>query len=317
MGMSHKDEEVGLHRQASKGVLVSDEQEEGRGSSPHTIRGTLYQEHLVLGASFGRAEDTGLVFPIRYPGEGPLEEALEGAVVSDLTGATYRLVSGAHPQELCEAAFCGRKLRVGRCAFEPALTGDGAITSVPLLARTGEHEYVVLDPTSRGAVVAGWLTFLSQVRSNGVAPYEGTTVEEASGMLVPLLVMGRRANELLADYLPQAARNLPARGSVTNVSLDGHIPALLVGLPFGEKGVAAYALLVHQAAARTVWRSLLSFNWIEPVGRAAVLSAWSSLPWSKALDSSDVVELGEQDLRAWGLLRPGSDFVGARGISRE
>lgn len=136
-------------------------------------------------------------------------------------------------------------------------------------------------------------------------------------MLVPLLVMGRRANELLADYLPQAARNLPARGSVTNVSLDGHIPALLVGLPFGEKGVAAYALLVHQAAARTVWRSLLSFNWIEPVGRAAVLSAWSSLPWSKALDSSDVVELGEQDLRAWGLLRPGSDFVGARGISGE
>ena len=45
-------------------------------------------------------------------------------------------------------------------------------------------------------MVAGWLTFLSQVSSNGNAPYEGTSVEEASGMLVPLLIMGARANEL-------------------------------------------------------------------------------------------------------------------------
>ena len=61
---------------------------------------------------------------------------------------------------------------------------------------------MLLDPTRRGSVVAGWLTFLSQVSGNDGAPYEGTTVEEASGMLVPLLIMGARANELLADYLP-------------------------------------------------------------------------------------------------------------------
>ncbi len=296
---------------------MADEQEEGRGPSPKTVRGTLYQEHLLLGAGFGRAEDTGLAYPVSYPGEQPLPKALGGAAVADLTGATYRFISGMHPQELCEAAFCARKLSVGQCAFEPALTGDGTITSVPLVARTGRHEYVLLDPTHRGPVVAGWLTFLSQISSNGNAPYEGTTLGEASGMLVPLLVMGERANELLSDYLPNAARSLPARGSVGSVSLDGHIPALAMGLPLDGAGVTSYVLLVHQGAVRVVWRSLLSFEWVMPVGRNAVLEAWSRHPWTRPLESSDVVEIGEQNLRNWGLLRPGNDFVGARGIREE
>lgn len=300
---------------APKGDLVANENEEAKGASPHTVRGALYQEHLVLGASFDRAEDTGLVFPTSYAGEETLAHALEGAAIADLTGATYRLVAGTHPQELCEAAFCAKKLRVGQCAFEPALTGDGAITSVPLLARTGEHEYVFLDPTHRGPVVAGWLTFLSQVSSNGNAPYAGTTIEEASGMLAPVLIMGARANELLADYLPQSARALPARGAVESVTLDGHIPALVAGVPLDiAAGEASYVLLVPKTAARVVWRSLLSFNWVQPLGRTAVLDAWSRLPLSRALDSKDVVEISEQDLRAWGLLRHSDDFVGARGI---
>ena len=298
--------------------MADKHEQQGNGAPSGTVRGELYQEHLALGGSLGRAEDTGLAFPASYPGEHQLEVALQGAAISDLTGATYRLVSGAHPQELCEAAFCARKLGVGQCAFEPALTGDGAITSVALLARTGTHEYVLLDPTHRGPVVAGWLTFLSQVKSNDGAPYEGTTVEEASGMLVPLLIMGARANELLADYLPQAARALPARGAVESVTLDGHIPALLMGMPLDiAAGTPSYVLLVPKVAARIMWRSLLSFTWVEPVGRNAVLDAWSQLPWMQRLDSADVVEISEQDLRAWGLLRRGNDYVGARGIHGE
>jgi aminomethyltransferase len=99
------------------------------------------------------------------------------------------------------------------------------------------------------------------------------------------------------------------------VTLDGHIPALLVGMPVDiAGGVPAYVLLVPKTAARVMWRSLLSFTWVEPVGRTAVLGTWSQLPWAQRLDSTDVVEIAEQDLRAWGLLRRGNDFVGARGI---
>lgn len=305
-------------RLCQKGDFVADEHDVVKDGSPHTTRGILYQEHLVLGASFGRAEDTGIVYPTSYAGEGSLDHALEGAAIADLTGATYRLIAGAHPQELCEAAFCARKLLVGQCSFEPALTGDGAITSVPLLMRTGTHEYVLLDPTRRGPVVAGWLTFLSQVSSNGNAPYEGTSVEEASGMLVPLLIMGARSNELLAGYLPQAGHAIPARGTVKSVTLDGHIPALVVNAPLADSGKGtSYVLLVPPTVARVVWRSLLSFTWVEPLGRSAVVDGWSRQPWSQALDSTDVVELSEQGLRAWGLLRRGNDFVGARGILEE
>ena len=137
-------------------------------------------------------------------------------------------------------------------------------------------------------------------------------------MLVPLLIMGARANELLADYQPQAARALPARGAVESVTLDGNIPALLMGMPLDiAAGTPSYVLLVPKVAARIMWRSLLSFTWVEPVGRNAVLDAWSQLPWMQRLDSADVVEISEQDLRAWGLLRRGNDYVGARGIRGE
>ena len=83
---------------------MADEREQGSGRASRTVRGELYEEHLTLGVSFDRAEDTGLAYPASYAREQPLDLALEGAVILDLTGATYRLVSGAHPQELCE---CG------------------------------------------------------------------------------------------------------------------------------------------------------------------------------------------------------------------
>ena len=46
-------------------------------------------------------------------------------------------------------------------------------------------------------------------------------------------------------------------------------------------------------------------------------SSLRMISYLQATDKVAGVELGEQDLRAWGLRRPGSDFVGARGISGE
>lgn len=287
-------------------------------SLPHATRGALYVEHVALRAGFARSEENGIIYPESYDGETELDEALAGAVVADLTGSTYRLVSGTNPQTLCEEAFCAKKLDVGECAFEPALTGKGSITSVPLLARSGAHEYVVLDCTSRGAVAAGWITFLAGIEQDGVKPFECTTVEDASAMLIPLLVAGHRADELVSDYLGRNRGKLPRRGTLTTEMLDNRIPAIVMALPMGEKGqLEAYVLLVQPMHAQVVWRSMLSFSWATPVGMNAVRRLLSEqLPWVGRLESSDVVEFSEEELRGWGLLRDGSDFVGYRGVQR-
>ena len=259
---------------------MADEREQGRAS--RTVRENLYEEHLTRCVS-RRAEDESDCRSSNVCARGSCAIAQtfvsRGAAISHLTGANVPAgLPGQYPRRISRGGVRAQP-RVGQCAFEPALTGDGAITSVALLARTGTHEYVLLDPTRRGSVVAGWLTFLSQVSSNGNAPYEGTSVEEASGMLVPLLIMGARANELLADYLPSAARALPARGAVESVTLDGHIPALLVGMPVDiAGGVPAYVLpRPKDSRTRDVAKPPLVY-----LGRArgptAVLGTWSQPP---------------------------------------
>ncbi|MGI6229550.1 MAG: hypothetical protein ACOYJL_01415 [Tractidigestivibacter sp.] len=295
---------------------MANESSDGPSKTPKATRGALYEEHLALRASFTKSEENGLIYPTSYDGEDDLLSALGGALVSDLTGSTYRLVSGSKPQELCEMAFCAKKLEVGECAFEPALTGDGSITSVPLLARTGAHEYVALDPTERGSVVAGWVSFLAGISQDGRAPFEGTTVEDASAMLVPLFVAGRRASELVADYVPNCRAGLPRAGRLLSVMLDGHIPSIVGSVPMGgPHAEPAYVIFVQPGHARVMWRSLLSFNWATPMGRDAVRNLWDDrLPWAERLSSTDVVEFGEDELKRWGLLRDGSDFVGSRGI---
>ena len=52
-----------------KEALVADEREQGSGRASRTVRGELYEEHLALGVSFDRAEDTGLTYPASYARE--------------------------------------------------------------------------------------------------------------------------------------------------------------------------------------------------------------------------------------------------------
>lgn len=274
------------------------------------LTGVLYEEHVLLGATFEESAVTGGPRVISYAGERDLDELLPGAVLSDLTGSAYLLVSGASSQELFSAAAAGRPLAVGEAAFEAVLTGEGRLLALPLALRSGDHEHVLLDPTPRGAALAAWMGFLSRMERDGYAPYAGASVEDASEMLVPLLLAGARSRDVLSDYVRTAGEALPREGEVRALHLDA-IPALVARVP--GPGPEEWLLLVPAQRARVIWRSLLSFCEVSPVGaRAASRLLSGSRPWAGSLPAEGPVSVPRAELRRWGVLREGNDFVGAR-----
>lgn len=273
----------------------------------------LLPEHELLGAELIESPQSGVVVPASYLDETPLDEALTGAALADLTGAAYVLVSGASAQALAECACAGRRLAVGECAFEAVLEGDGALTSAPLVLRTGDNEYALLDISQRGTTATTWLGFLAQVGQPGRPAFPQTSVEDASPLLVPLLLWGAEAHAVLGDYLA-GGDVLPGEGELRNLTLDGHILTLCARLPLAH-GEGAYLVLVPPTSVRVLWRSLLSFASVSPVGRIALAEGLSSaLPWWDLLSQEGVVRVPRIDLERWGLVRADGGFVGIRGL---
>lgn len=273
--------------------------------------GILHEEHLLLGARIGESRLGGAEV-VSYPGEKDPDRALdEGALLTDLTGSAYLLVSGAGAPALVRAALCGRPLAVGEAAFEGCLSGDGGLVSVPLALRTGDSEHVLIDPTPRGCVLDGWLGFLSGLEAEGESAFPGARVDDATEMLVALLLAGRSSEAVLSDYVH--AEPLPQPGSVVSVHLDA-ISALVARLP-RDLGTPAFLVLVPVASARTLWRSLLSFNEVAPVGHDALRRLFARrLPWGDAVAREGRERVSRAALARWGIVREGADFVGARAL---
>lgn len=282
------------------------------GSLPR--RGILYHEHVYLGATFATSANGDLLVPASYAGETSVDHPGEGALLADLTGFTFLLLSSRNADALCDAAFCAERIEPGCAAYEPALTGEGTVSSIPLVARTGASEYVVLDASRRGPVLHGWLSFLAGIRKDGYAPYEGVELEDAAKMLVALLVAGPDARQILSDYVMDASE-LPSPRQVRRCTLD-HIPAFVIGLPDAAGARPGYVLLVAPPSAVVLWRSLLSFSEVKPVGHDAVSSMLESdLPWGGLLAKRGIAETSRDELTGWHLLREGNDFVGQRALS--
>lgn len=281
--------------------------------SDATESSTLLPEHALLGALMG--EPGASVAPVlSYPGELAGHDGSGGAALADLSGSCYLLLSGPDAPLLARSALAGRALGVGEAAFEAVLSGDGGLISVPLALRTGDGELVVLDAGPRGPILHAWLGFLSEVEQGGERPFAGAAVEDASGMLVPLLLAGPEASRVLGDYVSSPA-DLPEPGRVAPVSLD-RISCLVARVPdAGPAREPRYLVLVPPVAARVLWRSLLSFPEVDPVGvgRAGELLLGGA-PWAGLVSSEDSVRASRGELGGWGLLREEPDFVGARGL---
>lgn len=267
----------------------------------------LFEEHVLLGASMEELEGTDLLIPMSYPEDSLLSDK-DITVLSDLTGLPYALVSGSDSRALIELSCAGKRLEVGECSFEAVLFGDGRLIGVPLLLRTGESEYCMLDLAGTDDACMEWVLGLSNLRQGNERVFADVTLEDATDMLVPLLIMGPEAGFVLNDYLAPGEA-LPSSGEVKSLALD-RIQALVTRVPFLD---GSYIVLVPPARARVLWRSLLSFSVVNPLGHRGLKGRLkANLPWCGLIGFRD--SLRTSDLAACGLIRDDGQFVGMRGL---
>lgn len=272
-------------------------------------RSILHTELEYLGAQFSTSTE-GFNLAQSFYGEKPLEEALKDCALIDLSGIGYTLVSGTSSQNFVEAVFAGKQLEVGEASFECALTGDGSLSSIGLLARSGQNEYVVLDASECSLVLEEWLSIIASVEQNGVAPYAEVSLEDATPLLTPLLLAGKKAKKVLMDYLGE--QQLPEDSKLCNLMLDQTIPALVANV--STKKVPAYLVMVPPVHTVILFRSLLSFEMVHPLGHKQLIEGLKTyLPWFSELASNTKVVVAKDKLEGWGLLRASDDFIGARG----
>ena len=272
-------------------------------------RSILHTELEYLGAQFSTSTE-GFNLAQSFYGEKPLEEALKDCALIDLSGIGYTLVSGTSAQNFVEAVFAGKQLEVGETSFECALTGDGSLSSIGLLARSGQNEYVVLDASERSLVLDEWLSIIASVEQNGVAPYAEVSLEDATPLLTPLLLAGKKTKKVLMDYLGE--QKLPEDSKLCNLMLDQTIPALVANV--STKKVPAYLVMVPPVHTVILFRSLLSFETVHPLGYKQLIEGLKTyLPWFSELASNTKVVVAKDKLEGWGLLRTSDDFIGARG----
>lgn len=272
-------------------------------------RSILHTELEYLGAQFSTSTE-GFNLAQSFYGEKPLEEALKDCALIDLSGIGYTLVSGTSSQNFVEAVFAGKQLEVGEASFECALTGDGSLSSIGLLARSGQNEYVVLDASERSLVLDEWLSIIASVEQNGVAPYAEVSLEDATPLLTPLLLAGKKAKKVLMDYLGE--QRLPEDSKLCNLMLDQTIPALIANV--STKKVPAYLVMVPPVHTVILFRSLLSFETVHPLGHKQLIEGLKTyLPWFSELASNTKVVVAKDKLEGWGLLRASDNFIGARG----
>ena len=271
----------------------------------------LYDEHLLLGGAF-LDDDAWLATPHHYGDMRGEETAFgEGCALSDLSGMTNMLVSGEGADAFVSAACANQPLAIGECSFGAVITGDGSLASIPLVARTGDTEYLVCDPSVRGMALQPWLGFLVDIEQEGFRPFGTVTVEDESDALVPLLLWGPQATAVLADYVP-SLDVLPQPGRIASVRLD-RIATLIAHVPGVDE--PCYLLLVPPTAARVMWRSLLSFLSVSPVGASPLAGQVRSVfPWMEAVLSEERLEIALHQLLEWELARPEGGYVGARAL---
>lgn len=271
----------------------------------------LLEEHLLLGASLTEGSD-GRRTPLTYLGVNEKDAFEEGTALVDLSGLGCRLVSGPAASSLVTSVFAGEELAIGQIRPEAALMGDGALGSIALLARTGDQEYAWWDLVGRGDILNAWVAFVTGIQKQGVRPFAGVALEDASSALVPLLLWGSQAPAVLSDYLQEQA--LPEPHTIANRNLDRI--GCLVGAPVIDDK-PCYLVLVPPRYARVLWRSFLSFGSVTPVGSEAFVHRVRMVyPFASPLASQDGrISVDAQTLASAGLLRERTDFIGYRALA--
>ena len=272
----------------------------------------LDKEHLLLGGVMAQRYRTQVV--LHYHSTSDEKTALlQSCGLTHLSDLGMMLVRGSDAPQLIQAAIACELPAVGSCAYGAVLSGDAALLSVPLVVRTGDTEFLLVDGSSRFELLFEWISWLSCVEQDGIAPYANTSVSNESSALVPLQLAGPQAGAVLSDYVEQATY-LPKMHCVANLTLDTTLSIVLHNSLAQQD---CYMVLLPPAAAPVFWRSFLSFAEVKPVGYDVIQELERKQnPWTSALSHSDRISATRSMLTDWHICRTSDDFIGARALAQ-
>ena len=278
--------------------------------TPEDIVAEMTLEHDALGARWQELE-TGERVVATYAVVS-VDQAREGCGVANLMGHTLALANDAPSQPLVTTAVARQPLAVGECGFGAVFLGDGRCASTPLCLRTGDHETLLLDASSSGETLGAWLTWVQSMEAQDQRAFPDATMSDQTDALGALVLTGPAAPEVLADYL--RGQQMPDPGHVRPLNLD-EIPAIVATLPVSAHSAdKSFLLLVPPATLRVLWRSLMSFGQVVPVGMQD-LAQLVDAPRPFSLGSAG--ELDPSDVKAYDLVRAQGPFIGSRAIPKE
>lgn len=269
----------------------------------------LTEEHGFLQAEL-EPDANGVLTPAYYgDAAGEPEAFSQGCALADVSGTVGTVVEGADAAAFVSMAFAGPVPAPGQLVESVALRGDGTVVSPALVACLGDY-YGFWAPAETAQQLADWLEGVAAIEQAGTKAFSDVKLERAAAT-VTLLLAGPDSERVLSDYLAPGA-SLPPVGAIANVALD-RIPVVCGRI--AVNGRAWTLLWVPEARARVLWRSLLSFEQVTPVGTSAV---WGQIE-EAAPGIGDLLDDPESaplpaDCGLAGLLRA-SGYIGARALT--
>jgi aminomethyltransferase len=221
-------------------------------------RTPLYEEHLALGARM--VPFAGWEMPVQYAGIIEEHKAVRTAAgIFDVCHMAEFRVFGADAVASLQKLLTNDIARisdVGAAQYSLMCDEEGHIVDDLIVYHTGELEYMIVANAGNRAVDWAWLDMHLP---------EGLERADESDRTGLIALQGPKALAVIAELAGEEAI-IPERFHVTGADLDG-VPALLARTGYtGEDGVE---IVCHSSHAAQIWRLLLSFPEVMPIGLGA------------------------------------------------
>ena len=219
-------------------------------------RTPLYDEHLALGARM--VPFAGFEMPVQYTGI--IEEHVavrQRAGIFDICHMCEFRFFGFGAKEALQRVVTNDLDKIGelgRAVYTVMCDEDGGIIDDLIVYHTGDLEYLVI---ANAATRAGDWEWMSSHMPEGVEAVDET---DRTGLIA---LQGPDAVRIIEKVSGEPA---PRRFRIAEAELDG-VPVLLSRTGYtGEDGVE---ILCHVSQVAGIWRLLLSFAEVTPVGLGA------------------------------------------------
>jgi aminomethyltransferase len=226
--------------------------------SDQLLRTALFDEHVALGARM--VPFAGWEMPVQYAGIIEEHRAVRrSAGVFDVGHMAEFRVFGFGAFDFLQRVLTNDLSKIselGRAQYTLMLDQDGHIIDDLIVYHSGDLEYLIIANASNHEVDFAWLS--------AHAPAEMELVDESSRTSL-IALQGPRAVGIVEE-LAGTDWQAPARFTIGEATLDT-IPALVARTGYtGEDGVE---ILTSTKAAPALWRAILSFPEVTPIGLGA------------------------------------------------